>query len=145
MVEDATTLLLTCTVIDGVTPSFAEVSRRRAARVYVPFGSAVVSHERSNGASESGTPVGVPFTRSCAETTPTLSCAVIATGVTPETVAPCIGVVTVPVGDTTSVPVSAKVASSMVRDPFDTSPWNTVAVTAPTGTIIEYVTRVGVT
>ncbi len=114
--------LFTVTVMPGDVPWFAEVSSMRAVSVYKPFGSALVSHETLNGASASATPTGFPFTRSCADATPTLSFAEIAIGTTPETVALFAGLVIAPFGAITSPPASASAKSSTVSTPVEMSP-----------------------
>src|SRR6185295_9045602 len=92
---------VTVTVADVVARPAA--SRARAVSVCDPLLATAVFHATAYGAAVSSPPSGLPSTRNCTPTTPTLSDALAVTVVVPPTVAPFAGAVTLTVGGVVSL------------------------------------------
>src|SRR5262249_49121967 len=90
--------LETVTVTVAEVVVFPLVSRARALRTWVPFATVPVSQVIEYGATVSSAPKLLPSRRNCTPATATSSEAVAVTVITPETVAPAAGLVTVTEG-----------------------------------------------
>src|SRR5215813_562667 len=76
----------TVTVMVGAVPTLPAGSVAVAPSWCVPFATLVVSQAKPYGAAVSSGPSGLPSRSTCTEATETLSVALAATGVVPETV-----------------------------------------------------------